>query len=73
MNYKEYNIKEKYESIYYSNNTLSLPAILENIERDIICKELLKNDWNISKTSRELGIMRQALQYKIKKYKIEKR
>lgn len=48
-----------------------LHEILEEVERQIIVERLIKNCGNISQTSKELGIFRQALQYRIKKYKIE--
>lgn len=46
----------------------SLPEYLGNIEKNLIYKALIANDYNISQAARELGIKRQALQYKIKKY-----
>ncbi len=49
-----------------------LDKYLEGIEKRIIAKCLSKNRNNITKTSRELGVSRQRLQYKIKKYGIEK-
>lgn len=54
------NIEEKFELVSY----------MANIEKGIIEKILNKNENNVSKTSRELSISRQDLQYKIKKYKI---
>ena len=45
-----------------------LPLILEKIEKDIILKALKNNDNNISRTALELGIKRQTLQHKLKKY-----
>jgi len=44
-----------------------LPEYLEDIEKDIIEKTLITNDYNISKTSKELKISRQCLQHKMKK------
>ncbi|MBF8984116.1 sigma 54-interacting transcriptional regulator [Lutibacter sp. B2] len=49
----------------------SLPETLRDIEKRIIVESLNKNDWNISKTSRDLGIIRQSLKYRIKKLEIE--
>ncbi|PAB59240.1 sigma-54 interaction domain-containing protein [Anaeromicrobium sediminis] len=49
----------------------SLPETLRDIEKRIIVESLNKNDWNISKTSRNLGIIRQSLKYRIKKLGIE--
>ncbi len=47
---------------------ISLQSYLESIEKSIIEKILIKNDYNISKSSKELQLSRQNLQYKIKKY-----
>lgn len=51
----------------------TLPKTLDNIERKIIIDALEKNSWNISKTSRELGIIRQSLLYRIKRLEIERK
>lgn len=45
---------------------------LETAEKEAIKKSLLKNNWNISHASSELGISRLTLRRKIEKYKIEK-
>lgn len=47
-----------------------LPNILEDIEKEIIINALNNNQKNISKAAEELGIKRQTLQHKLKKYKI---
>jgi arginine utilization regulatory protein len=47
-----------------------LNDILQEIEKQIIVDTLHKNQGNISKTAEELGIFRQALQYRMKKFKI---
>jgi arginine utilization regulatory protein len=39
------------------------------MEKDIIFNALNNNQYNISKTAEELGIKRQTLQHKLKKYK----
>lgn len=59
--------ENKYNDIEIKN---SLTHTIDNIEKQIIEKELWKNDYNISKTARNLNIKRQTLQHKIKKYKI---
>lgn len=48
----------------------SLDKILEDIEINIIIDSLKRNSRNISKTANELGIIRQTLQHKMKKYNI---
>ena len=40
------------------------------VEKDIIVNLLEENGGNITKTSEILGIKRQGLQYKLKKYKV---
>ncbi len=47
-----------------------LPKILGNIEKKFIINSLKNNDDNITKAANELGIKRQTLQHKIKKYKL---
>ncbi|QZY54756.1 sigma-54 interaction domain-containing protein [Crassaminicella profunda] len=49
----------------------SLTGTLRDIEKRIILESLNKNEWNISKTSRDLGIIRQSLIYRMKKLGIE--
>lgn len=51
----------------------SLPETLDNIEKKIIIERLEKNNWNISRTSKELGIIRQSLNYRMKRLGIEKK
>lgn len=50
----------------------SLTETLNSVEKRIIKEALSKNDWNVSQTSRELGIIRQSLIYRIKRLEIEK-
>lgn len=59
-----------------NNDTLCLPTdktlreILDFVERSVIVNKLRNNNGNISQTANDLGIFRQALQYRIKKYDI---
>ena len=48
----------------------SLSEYLSGIEETIIRQQLTANDGNVSKTAKELGMLRQNLQHKIKKYGI---
>lgn len=48
----------------------SLPVVLEEIEKNLIINAFENNHNNITKTAKELGIKRQTLQHKLKKYKI---
>ncbi len=54
----------------FQEKNKTLPSILEDMEKDIIINTLNNNQHNISKTAEELGIKRQTLQHKLKKYKI---
>ncbi|MCC8165791.1 MAG: helix-turn-helix domain-containing protein, partial [Planctomycetes bacterium] len=50
---------------------LSLPQILDDVERRILTKALKENRGNISKTARSLGVSRQNLQYRLRRQEIE--
>jgi Nif-specific regulatory protein len=43
-----------------------------DMEKDVICKTLIECSWNQSMASRLLGLSRDQLRYRIKKYNIEK-
>ena len=49
----------------------SLNSTIRNMERDAICNVLKKNHGNVSQSARELGMSRQNLQYRIKRYRID--
>lgn len=51
----------------------SLPALMEDYEKEIIEKILIKNKYNVYKTAAELGVPRQTLYYKLNKYDILQR
>ena len=57
------------DELRLTKDNRSLPLILEEIEREIILGALENNNANISRAALELGIKRQTLQHKIKKYK----
>ncbi|QEK11097.1 sigma-54-dependent Fis family transcriptional regulator [Crassaminicella thermophila] len=59
-----------YESTKDSNAFIG--SNLESVEMEMIHKTLQKNNWNISKTARDLGISRVTLRRKIEKYSIHK-
>lgn len=48
----------------------SLAEYLETIEKTVIQQHLMGNGGNISKTAKDLGMVRQNLQHKIKKYNL---
>jgi Nif-specific regulatory protein len=55
-----------------AEDTASGDASLWGYEKAMIIKALNNNNWNQSKASRELGISRDNLRYRIKKYEISK-
>ncbi|MGN0704039.1 MAG: sigma 54-interacting transcriptional regulator, partial [Lentihominibacter sp.] len=52
----------------FSRESSTLSKYLENIERTVIQQHLVRNEGNITKTAKDLGMVRQNLQHKIKKY-----
>ncbi len=48
----------------------NLVKTLDRVEREVIETVLQKNNWNISKAARELGLKRQSLQYRIRKFSL---
>ncbi|MGI6686479.1 MAG: sigma-54 interaction domain-containing protein [Bacillota bacterium] len=58
----------KYQALIKPNGKLN--EILKEIEKKIIEDALHKNKGNITQTAQDLGIFRQALQYRIKRYNI---
>lgn len=71
LEYFENDFLHKNEEINeHELNGMSLSEYLEDIEKQLIINSLNKNNYNISKTAKELKITRQALQYKIKKYEL---
>lgn len=51
----------------------SLSQTLRDIEKQLILESLNKNEWNVSKSSEDLGIIRQSLIYRMKKLEIDKK
>lgn len=64
------NNKNACDVLSNSDGKFDLEGYMSNIEKDIIEKILKRNNYNVSKTARELSISRQNLQYKIKIHKI---
>ena len=63
---KTYEISQGLNTI--ANGNFNLKLYIDDIEQVIIEETLRKNDYSIKKTSKELHISRQNLEYKIKKY-----
>lgn len=64
FSFKAYRTKDK------SEKDKPLVQILEEVERQVIIDKLKENKGNISLTAKELGLVRQSLQYRIKKFSI---
>ncbi len=54
----------------FQKESTTLSEYLENIEKTVIQQHLVANEGNVSKTAKDLGMVRQNLQHKIKKYKL---
>ncbi len=52
----------------FQKDDSTLAEYLENVEKTVIAGYLMENGGNISKTAKDLGMLRQNLQHKIKKY-----
>ena len=63
-------IKNVQDILSNADGKFDLENYMSKIEKDIIEKILKRNNYNVSKTARELSISRQNLQYKIKIHKI---
>jgi arginine utilization regulatory protein len=61
--------KNKYS--LHKNEKQPLDRILEEVERSLIMEALKESDNNVSRSSEKLGIKRQTLQHKLKKYGIK--
>jgi arginine utilization regulatory protein len=53
-----------------AEDQLNLTETLKSIEKEMILKALDQNNWNVSQTARDLGIIRQSLIYRMKKLDI---
>ena len=51
---------------------VSLPQALRELEREMILNSLNRHKWNLSEAAKDLGIIRQSLQYRLKKLHITK-
>ncbi len=65
-----HNSNSVYGGVSKKDGNFDLEDYMSDIEKNIIEKILKKNNYNVSKTARELSISRQNLQYKIKIHKI---
>lgn len=70
---RDININRSYQqtsalATEFASDSSTLAEYIENIEKTVIQQHLMKNEGNISKTAKEIGMVRQNLQHKIKKY-----
>lgn len=65
---RDYSLKYSNTIIDTDDNAQSLPEQLEEIEKQIILKALDESDGKYALAAKKLGISRQSLLYKIKKY-----
>lgn len=68
------NIRNKFEAGpdrgIVTSEAGTLVKTLDKVEREVVETVLKKNNWNISKAARELGLKRQSLQYRIRKFSL---
>ena len=57
---------------YKTERKKTLPVTLRTIEEHLIRESLESNDWNFTKTAKDLGIIRQSLNYRMQKLHIKK-
>jgi arginine utilization regulatory protein len=67
---------DDFRKLDYQNNHKKSNYILkhkmDSTEKSLIIKILGETEWNVSRTARILGISRQSLQYRLKKYNINR-
>ncbi|MGI6677747.1 MAG: helix-turn-helix domain-containing protein [Dehalobacterium sp.] len=73
MYFQERLLKTKGISKYIPGIKGTLRSNLLEYEKSMILDALLRNNWNITRTAKELGILRQNLQHKIKTFNLKKR
>lgn len=64
--------KKRHDDTFSKDRNINLIKKKSEHEENIVRKALLENNGNITKTARSLGISRQLLYYKIKKYNISR-
>ena len=67
-------VEEKYSNEHRDIKALgkSLPQVLNDLEKSVILQALEKNNWNLTKSAQEMGIIRQSLQSRMKKLSIKR-
>ncbi len=69
------NIGEELDEIISTlvDSGLTLKEVVEEVEKIYLLKALERNGWNLKKTSKKIGIHRNTLSMKLKKYGIKKK
>lgn len=70
--YKQRLLSKNYVISNKEENIGTLKEIMWNIEKQVIEDALKKNDWNVSKTAKEFGLLRQNLQQKIRHFQLKR-
>ncbi|PAB56214.1 sigma-54 interaction domain-containing protein [Anaeromicrobium sediminis] len=68
IKYNDTHESDTYESLTIDNTSLN--NIMSKYEKHVILNSLKKHNYNITKAAKELGLHRQALQYRIKKHNL---
>lgn len=69
-NIKKNDVSSKY--FFEEDEEKTLKSTLDRIEKEILKEILEANNFNVSKSARDLGLARQNLQYRIKRFGLEK-
>jgi arginine utilization regulatory protein len=70
--YKQRLLSQKYAISNMGEGVGTLKEIMWMMEKQVIEDALQKNDWNVSKTAREFGLLRQNLQQKIRHFQLKR-
>lgn len=70
--HKQRLLSRKIEISNIGENAGTLKEIMWTIEKQVIVEALQKNNWNVSKTAKEFGLLRQNLQQKIRYFNIKR-
>lgn len=66
-------MKPKIKKEEIKEEDVRLEDRLDRIERSLILEELERKGWNVSASAKSLGVSRQSLIYRMKKFKIERK
>lgn len=69
---KKTDVEETEYEIIKESEDVDIKDYLFNRERELLIEKLEENDWNITHTANVIGISRSNLQYRLRKFNIEK-